>query len=47
MVISKIKYEFFYLDFKLFQTKNFITSCLKRLKEKHKNVELISRFKYA
>ena len=30
MVISKIKHEFFYLDFLLFQTKKFITSWLKR-----------------
>ena len=29
MVITKIKCEYFYLDF-LFQTKKFITSCLKR-----------------
>ena len=46
MVISKIKNEFFYLDFLLFLTKKFITSWLKRWKEKHKNIELISRFKY-
>ena len=37
---------FFNLEFLLFQTKNFITSCLKRWKEKHKNIEVISRFKY-
>ena len=30
MVISKIKYKFFCLDFLLFQTKKFITSWLKR-----------------
>ena len=47
MVISKIKYEFFYLNFLLFQIKKFITTCFKRWKEKHRNVELISRFKYA
>ena len=29
MVITNIKYEYLYLDF-LFQTKKFITSCLKR-----------------
>ena len=43
----KVKYEFFYLDFFLFPTKNFITSWLKRWKEKHKNIELILRLKYA
>ena len=47
MVISKIKYDFFNLGFLLIQTKKFITSCLKRWKEKHKNIEFISRFKYA
>ena len=47
MVISKIKYELFYLDFLLFQTKKSITSWLKRWKEKQKNIEFISRFKYA
>ena len=47
MVISNIKHEFFNLDFLLFQTKKFITSWLKRGKEKDKNNELISRLKYA
>ena len=42
MVITKIKYEYFYLDSLSYQTKKFITSCLKRRKEKHKNIELIS-----
>ena len=37
----------FYLDLLLFQIKKFITSWLKRWKEKHKDIELISRFKYA
>ena len=37
------EYEFFYLDFLIFHTKTFIvTSWLKRIKEKHKNMELIS-----
>ena len=35
---------FFYTDF-LFQTKKSISSCLKRWKEKHKNIEFISYFK--
>ena len=35
-----------YLDFLLFQIKKFITSWLKRWKEKPKSIELISRFKY-
>ena len=47
MVISKIKYKFFYFDFLLFQIKKFITSWLKIWNEKHKNIELILRFKYA
>ena len=47
MVILKIKYEFAYLDFLLFQTKRFAISWLKRWKEKQINIELISRFKYA
>ena len=37
----------FNFRFFLFQTKKLFTSCLKRWKEKHKNIELISRFKYA
>ena len=47
MVISKIKYGFFYLGFLLFQSKKFITSWLKWWKEKHKAIELILRFKYS
>ena len=37
---------FFYMDFLLFQTKKFISSRLKRWKEKHENIEFISYFKY-
>ena len=37
----------FNLNFLLFPTKKFITSCLERWKERHKNIEFISRFKYA
>ena len=37
--------NFFNFDFLLFQTKKIITSCLKRWKEKHKNIEFISSFK--
>lgn len=47
MVMSKIKYEFLYLDFFFFQTKKVITSWLERWKEKYKNIESILRFKYA
>ena len=38
---------FFFSDFLLFQTKKLVSSWLKRWKEKQKNIELISRFKYA
>ena len=47
MVISKIKYEFFYLDLLLFQTEKLLLFGWRDEKEKHKNIELISRFKYA
>ena len=47
MVISKIKYEFFYLDLLLFQTEKLLLFGWRDAKEKHKNIELISRFKYA
>ena len=47
MVISKIKYEFFYLDLLLFQTEKLLLFGWRDEKEKRKNIELISRFKYA
>ena len=47
MVISKIKYEFFYLTFLLFQIKNTYYVMVEEMKEKHKIIKLISRFQYA
>ena len=38
---------FYFFYFLLFQTKTFITTWLKRWNEKHKKIELISRFKDA
>ena len=41
-----IKCDLFYLNLLLFQTKEIITFWWKSWKEKHKNIALISRFKY-